>query len=702
MKLKILLADDSMTAQAMGKKILSEAGYDVVTVSNGAAAMKKIPEIKPDLVLLDVYMPGYSGLEVCQQLRGDPSTCTAPVLLTVGKLEPFRSEDGIRVKADGVIVKPFEATDLIAVVGQLAERVRSATPASLADAQMAAQETVLPRNSEPESPKLGPADDPVMEPARNEVATAVAVADDPDTFPCDAPRDELTHGEATEHSELVASGSADVEDVAVAQTDCPLDVPVCEEMPAGDLPAAEITFSPDSLAPAPFEAEAFEIVKPQLEVAPQTAYIGAATAEPVPEEFLQRNNGANGKHGAGNGNSDDGARFDDLDTRADWAVIPARTAVEENPMIESSSAISTAVAAPPVIESFAVRLEPLPEEEKPTADPWPTIGGISGGSIEITDIRPEIQSANAELITEAVHVQEAEPMLPAALQDEQAPATIESDVAQANSSCELQVEPDRQAGLPECESCSDFSIVPQPEAATVELKPECECGTASNHLEWQGVAAEVAEDTVPERSGLNSSSLAAPAENTCEPGENASEQTESTLEPIHERSDKAESSPSAFTCCCAEDVEPVESPGVLVSAETPVSEKSPQVFVVTSEAEISGCEESACVVDPPGETELQVMESAVAESASPFEEPVCARMQNPLIAASTDDSASATDPVTEALAADHASLPNASNADVDDPVDKVTTSLAGQLADRVLERLRPQLVEEIKKILRGQ
>ncbi len=123
MALKILLADDSMIAQNMGRKILVDAGYDVVPVSNGAAAVKRLPDVNPDIVLLDVYMPGYTGLEVCEKIKNGPTTCHIPVLLTVGKLEPFRPEDGMKVKADGVIVKPFEATDLVAVVAKLAERI---------------------------------------------------------------------------------------------------------------------------------------------------------------------------------------------------------------------------------------------------------------------------------------------------------------------------------------------------------------------------------------------------------------------------------------------------------------------------------------------------------------------------------------------------------------------------------------------------
>jgi CheY-like chemotaxis protein len=120
---KILLADDSVTAQNMGRKILADAGYDVVTVNNGSAALKRVAEIKPDLIVLDVYMPGYSGLEVCQRLKDAADTAHIPVLLTVGKLEPFKAEEGRRVRADNHIVKPFEASELLTAITRLEERI---------------------------------------------------------------------------------------------------------------------------------------------------------------------------------------------------------------------------------------------------------------------------------------------------------------------------------------------------------------------------------------------------------------------------------------------------------------------------------------------------------------------------------------------------------------------------------------------------
>ena len=120
---KILLADDSVTAQNMGRKILADAGYEVITVNNGSAALKKINEQKPDLIVLDVYMPGYSGLEVCQRLKEVGETSRIPILLTVGKLEPFKPEEVKRVRADGFIVKPFEASELLSALSTLEDRI---------------------------------------------------------------------------------------------------------------------------------------------------------------------------------------------------------------------------------------------------------------------------------------------------------------------------------------------------------------------------------------------------------------------------------------------------------------------------------------------------------------------------------------------------------------------------------------------------
>jgi len=136
---RILLADDSVTAQNMGRKILNDAGYDVVTVNNGSAALKRITEQRPELIVLDVYMPGYTGLEVCQRIKESADTAAIPVLLTVGKLEPFKADEAKRVHADAFIVKPFEATELLTVLAKLEEKI---TPQPLS--RMAHSRTPVP------------------------------------------------------------------------------------------------------------------------------------------------------------------------------------------------------------------------------------------------------------------------------------------------------------------------------------------------------------------------------------------------------------------------------------------------------------------------------------------------------------------------------------------------------------------------------
>ena len=148
---KILLADDSVTAQNMGRKILADAGYEVITVNNGSAALKKIAEQKPDLIVLDVYMPGYSGLEVCSRLKETAETSRLPVLLTVGKLEPFKPEEAKRVRADGFIVKPFEASELLSALAKLEDKI-------------------VPRSEHPKQGRFARAVAAVEESSRNEAA----------------------------------------------------------------------------------------------------------------------------------------------------------------------------------------------------------------------------------------------------------------------------------------------------------------------------------------------------------------------------------------------------------------------------------------------------------------------------------------------------------------------------------------------------
>jgi CheY-like chemotaxis protein len=87
--------------------------------------MKKIllaDEVKPDLIMADVAMPGKNGYEVCEAVKNDPDLSTTPVMLLAGTFEPLNDEEASRVRADDHIVKPFESEVLIEKVKTLLER----------------------------------------------------------------------------------------------------------------------------------------------------------------------------------------------------------------------------------------------------------------------------------------------------------------------------------------------------------------------------------------------------------------------------------------------------------------------------------------------------------------------------------------------------------------------------------------------------
>jgi CheY-like chemotaxis protein len=118
---RILLVDDSPHAQRMGERILTEEGYEVVTVSNADSALIRLEDVDPDVVLADTVMPGRTGYEICQYIKMNPRLRHVRVILTAGVLEEFDEEQVGRAGADGTLKKPFEATALVAAVKPLAE-----------------------------------------------------------------------------------------------------------------------------------------------------------------------------------------------------------------------------------------------------------------------------------------------------------------------------------------------------------------------------------------------------------------------------------------------------------------------------------------------------------------------------------------------------------------------------------------------------
>jgi CheY-like chemotaxis protein len=120
---RILVADDNSNIQKMVGLALKDQGIDVVAVGNGEAAVRKISDIRPDLVLADVFMPVRNGYEVCQYVKMDPTLAHIPVILLVGAFDPLDEQEAQRVGADGVLKKPFVPPDpLISMVKSALQR----------------------------------------------------------------------------------------------------------------------------------------------------------------------------------------------------------------------------------------------------------------------------------------------------------------------------------------------------------------------------------------------------------------------------------------------------------------------------------------------------------------------------------------------------------------------------------------------------
>src|SRR5437899_11053987 len=130
---KILVADDNSNIQKMVVLALKDQGIEVVAVGNGEAAVRKISDVKPDLVLADIFMPVRNGYEVCKFVKDNSALSHISVILLVGAFDPLDEQEASRVGADGVLMKPFVPPDpLISIVKAALARagVALGTPAS--------------------------------------------------------------------------------------------------------------------------------------------------------------------------------------------------------------------------------------------------------------------------------------------------------------------------------------------------------------------------------------------------------------------------------------------------------------------------------------------------------------------------------------------------------------------------------------------
>ena len=124
--MKILVVDDEETMVRSLSTLLAEEGYEVTVAMNGAQALEAARTERPDLILLDVMLPGIDGMEVCRQIR---TWSTVPIIMLTAKTSEVDKVVGLEVGADDYVTKPFSSRELVA-------RVK----ANLRRAQMQAQQ----------------------------------------------------------------------------------------------------------------------------------------------------------------------------------------------------------------------------------------------------------------------------------------------------------------------------------------------------------------------------------------------------------------------------------------------------------------------------------------------------------------------------------------------------------------------------------
>ena len=127
--MKILVADDDELFLKMVEDILTGAGHDVVSTSDGLETLEKAHSENPDVIVLDIVLPGLLGTEVCEKIREHSLTAKIPILLVSSRFAEIESDAGLLeyFKADDFLRKPFEADELIRRVNNLAGSLSSSS-----------------------------------------------------------------------------------------------------------------------------------------------------------------------------------------------------------------------------------------------------------------------------------------------------------------------------------------------------------------------------------------------------------------------------------------------------------------------------------------------------------------------------------------------------------------------------------------------
>tara|TARA_R110000796_G_scaffold10692_5_gene35825 strand:+ start:98158 stop:98541 length:384 start_codon:yes stop_codon:yes gene_type:complete len=119
---KVLIAEDEETIVESLSFLMEKEGYDVSVATDGQTAIKMIARDIPDMVLLDVMMPGCDGFEVVRAVRADPKTKPIPIMMLTAKTREVDRRKGLELGVDDFVTKPFSTRDVVSRVKALLER----------------------------------------------------------------------------------------------------------------------------------------------------------------------------------------------------------------------------------------------------------------------------------------------------------------------------------------------------------------------------------------------------------------------------------------------------------------------------------------------------------------------------------------------------------------------------------------------------
>lgn len=119
---RILLADDSPQALRLAEQILTSQSVEVVSVTDGATALRRLGDVNPDLLITDVYLPTKSGFDLARFLKSQPQHRHVPVIFAAAPADEFNEQDAKNAGADVILRKPFEASSLLGAVEQLLQQ----------------------------------------------------------------------------------------------------------------------------------------------------------------------------------------------------------------------------------------------------------------------------------------------------------------------------------------------------------------------------------------------------------------------------------------------------------------------------------------------------------------------------------------------------------------------------------------------------